>query len=54
MVMAWAAGKVPLREMLRDWLIVSSLIPVTIGNIIGGVDWSAAIGSFICRPRRLA
>jgi formate transporter len=29
MVMAWAAGKVPLRDMLRAWLIVY------IGNFIG-------------------
>lgn len=37
MVMAWAAGKVPLREMLRAWLIVY------VGNFIGAVGTAALV-----------
>jgi hypothetical protein len=37
MVMAWAAGKVPLREMLRAWLIVY------IGNFIGATGTAALV-----------
>lgn len=37
MVMAWAAGKVPLREMLRAWLIVY------VGNFIGALGTAALV-----------
>jgi len=37
MVMAWAAGKVPLREMLRAWLIVY------VGNFIGAVGTAVLV-----------
>ena len=46
MVMAWAAGKLPLRDMLRAWTIVY------IGNFIGGGALVGGVYWFIYLRRR--
>ena len=49
MVMAWAAGKVPLRDILRAWLIVY------IGNFIGATGTAMLVflsGQYFKRAKR--